>query len=741
MYLRNYIYILLAIPALTISSTSASDQKVVEYIDNQSEQSELTASSEQNDNLHTIISEVIATSESSSETVGSETIASTVSSKIIEEVESEISQNWIVSDGDEQNGEREIIVDDHVVLSETIENSKVTEQKDYYRNGQVANEIIYNQSSKYIYSYDSNGVLIDSKQYNGNMIVEHCVYDKFGQLANKTRYYSDYQSYIEFDSDGNKTLFLKIVDDQIVERITYNQDGSMLTDEMLYRDGSVMSLRNYDQAGLPIEEFGYSKNGKLEYQTYFKDGFIDYVDYYYSDEESVKERLFYESGYKLESKFYSHSGLYVGNQTYYQSGEGRGQLRAKFDFNSQGDTIESNHYNREGNLYRTKLYTEDGIIEEEINYLDDIISWRKNYDDEGIVTKKYVYYQDGSVRYQEDFEDGIRTKRQYFDTAKNLTRLDEYSHDGEGYQQVTKYYQDGTISTVYTYYNGKTMKRKLEYTSEGKLEFDKRYNQQGQIEYKYYYDDDQQKVQKRTYADGQQTRDDYFIDEIRRSTYIYNQNGSYTKTYYAVDQTKIRRDYYNKKGQRYRVKSYLETEKRSGYTTKKVKTCNMGTTREANVVVDIGVDSDYANRDYYAYTNKYGQLVAVDAAQIIRQNETFEDVVLGSNGKASELRYCKTEAQVTDSEDSKYDRGHVIADSMGGAANAYNITPQIEEINLYGAQYLMETMFRQAFVEGKTVTNFSMKISYKNSKTNIPSKYSVSFEIDGEKHSYTANNE
>ena len=69
--------------------------------------------------------------------------------------------------------------------------------------------------------------------------------------------------------------------------------------------------------------------------------------------------------------------------------------------------------------------------------------------------------------------------------------------------------------------------------------------------------------------------------------------------------------------------------------------------RAANVVVDIG----FGDREYWAYTNEYGQLVRVVAAEIILQDDATEPV--NSNG-----RYYDDEAYVPGTESSNLDQGH-----------------------------------------------------------------------------------
>ncbi len=138
--------------------------------------------------------------------------------------------------------------------------------------------------------------------------------------------------------------------------------------------------------------------------------------------------------------------------------------------------------------------------------------------------------------------------------------------------------------------------------------------------------------------------------------------------------------------------------------------------REPNAVVDIG----YGNREYYAFTNEYGQLVKVIANEIIIQNEMIEPV--DSNG-----RYYPDEAKVPGVESPNLDEGHVIGDSLGGVANAYNITPQNSILNQIGNQAYMEKVIRDA----GGCTDFLGIISYPNTTTQIPSHYSFTYTING----------
>lgn len=139
--------------------------------------------------------------------------------------------------------------------------------------------------------------------------------------------------------------------------------------------------------------------------------------------------------------------------------------------------------------------------------------------------------------------------------------------------------------------------------------------------------------------------------------------------------------------------------------------------RQSNVVVNIG----HGNRAYWAYTNAHGQLVRVTAKEIILQNDETEDV--NSSG-----RYYSKMADVPGvGAKYGYDRGHVIADSLGGVANAYNITPQEATLNRHGDQAYMERNIRDA----GGATDFEAIITYPDTNTQIPSHYEMRYTIKG----------
>lgn len=154
----------------------------------------------------------------------------------------------------------------------------------------------------------------------------------------------------------------------------------------------------------------------------------------------------------------------------------------------------------------------------------------------------------------------------------------------------------------------------------------------------------------------------------------------------------------------------------TGYKKIMVDGGDLSGSRQANVVVDIG----FGDRKYWAFTNEHGQLVRVIAKKIFLQDDATEDVTRDG-------RYYSDEAKVPGVERADLDEGHIIADSLGGVSNAYNITPQNSTLNRHGDQAYMEDVIRKA----GGATNFEAKITYPDTSTMIPSAYQYTYTVRG----------
>lgn len=140
--------------------------------------------------------------------------------------------------------------------------------------------------------------------------------------------------------------------------------------------------------------------------------------------------------------------------------------------------------------------------------------------------------------------------------------------------------------------------------------------------------------------------------------------------------------------------------------------------RTANVVVSIGATDDGVPREYYAVTNSTGQLVEVIARDIIVQNDDTETV-------SDKGRYCDYLPFVPGA-GKGFDRGHVIADSLGGQSNVYNLAPQNATLNRYGDQAFIENQIRKA----GGAADFHAVLTYPDSHSDVPSRYSIAYSLE-----------
>ncbi len=156
------------------------------------------------------------------------------------------------------------------------------------------------------------------------------------------------------------------------------------------------------------------------------------------------------------------------------------------------------------------------------------------------------------------------------------------------------------------------------------------------------------------------------------------------------------------------------------YTIYEVDACDLSGDRKPNAKVDVG----FGDREYWAYTNEYGQLVRVVAKEITLQDEENEPVT-------DKGRYCKDEAKVPGTERKEYDSGHLVFDAGGGSSNAYNIVPQNSTLNRHGSQQYMERNIRESLKAGGTCTDFEAVITYPNTDTQIPSYFKYTYTLNG----------
>jgi len=177
---------------------------------------------------------------------------------------------------------------------------------------------------------------------------------------------------------------------------------------------------------------------------------------------------------------------------YYENGN----LRREEHLSSNGEVWRSYTYNDAGNLirqepadngaasgtYQTYSYFDDGTIQEEVIYQENIPIERLQYDKQGRVISRikyvdsraaeevrYVYESDGS--YREDTYDGKEIKSSVFYTA-----------DGQKSHNAWYEYRNGLVYKAwYTYPNGVQEYVIFTYDEQGKLKTESYYTPGGEL--------------------------------------------------------------------------------------------------------------------------------------------------------------------------------------------------------------------------------------------------------------------
>ncbi len=425
--------------------------------------------------------------------------------------------------------------------------------------------------------------------------------------------------------------------------------------------------------------------------------------------------------------------------------------------------ISSNAVSEEVSEFTTKEVNEEAVSEEAVS--EEAVS-------EEAVSEAAVSVQSASsVQTPEVYSS--KTKSTYYSDGSIKTKTKYYANGNR--EAYYEYYKNGKKSMIINYYTNGERQEVIRFQSNGNRTDWKKYGTSGRLVSDYNYHDNGRASQYRAYkysSTGKQLYTDYkeygtsgrktvdygyysdgTISKKFRYTYSsktggmvktdnknYGTSGRISLDYNYYSNGKVSKKTMYKQGKMTRYIEYgtggkviydsANSSSSSSYTVYKVDACDLSGDRKKNAKVDIGFDSNYANRKYYAYTNKYGQVIKVQADEIILQNDDKENV-------KSSGRYCSDEAKVKGTESSKYDQGHIIADSLGGVSNAYNITPQEYHLNRWGTQRDIENEIMSAENTGKDVTDFSATVSYANTSTQTPSSYKVTYKIDGKTKSYS----
>lgn len=266
----------------------------------------------------------------------------------------------------------------------------------------------YDNSAE-VYTYNENGDLVHSTEYDANGTPIH-----------------DWKCDVTYDEDGNK-LYEKYYDNgRLTDEYEYetNENGeSYQISYVTYQENGEKNTGKYDENGNVIEYAYYGEDGTLITQTL-------------SEYATDRNGDFYES--KMTEKNYTDNTTYVCEYNEY----GDIVTRVKY----VGEEVEySEQYEREygedGKPIWEKTY-ENGIL------VHEIVSYAENSDDNG-----WWRYPETVIEYEAD---GSRVVYKYGGNGEVETEI-YYAPDGSVEKEIKyeyTYNDDGTFSMLDVYENG-----------------------------------------------------------------------------------------------------------------------------------------------------------------------------------------------------------------------------------------------------------------------------------------------
>ena len=299
--------------------------------------------------------------------------------------------------------------------------------KYFYPNGELLENVIYNQSDKetVIKHIHYNGKTYSTTHYVGN--IRHGMYESFhfnGQLKTKGLYHNGERNgeWLSYDENGN-----------IDAKGVFNQ-GSKDGKWEYYEDGILNEVENYVKGNLHGKDIYYNKNGEVTLE----------MDYY--NNKLHGERKSYDDHGNLMVIRYYYDGLITG-YSYLKDGkllpiinleDGTGKLESFYDngqpsvkaiyknnlyqeyesFHNNGKTHFYTDYNENGENDGVNIeYYENGNVLLEENYLvDHLHGVQKEFYENGKLKSEVTYkngHKDGEAKYY-DISGKLKETRVYF---------------------------------------------------------------------------------------------------------------------------------------------------------------------------------------------------------------------------------------------------------------------------------------------------------------------------------------
>ena len=293
--------------------------------------------------------------------------------------------------------------------------------------GKTYNKLTGRLDSRNEYRYDSQGNLVEKKDYTD------------GRLDSRNEY--------RYDSQGN-----------LVEKKGCDEYGEWRFEYRYDSQGNLVEKKGCDEYGEWRGEYRYDSLGNLVEEKSYRDGSLDsrYEYSYDSQGNLVEGKLYYGDGTLLVEK----------NKSYYEDGT----LRSERRYGDQGNLVEEKEYYKDGTLESEKKYNDQGgLVEEKEYYKDGTLESEKKYNDQWNLVEEKEYYENGTLKSERRYGDqwNLVEEKEYYE---NGILWSEKRYNSRGKRvEFKNYYRDGTLRSERRYnYQGDLVEEK-EYGYDGTL--------------------------------------------------------------------------------------------------------------------------------------------------------------------------------------------------------------------------------------------------------------------------------
>ncbi len=305
-------------------------------------------------------------------------------------------------------------------------------------------------SEKYVYKYDSDGILVEQQNY---------YYDEYNEtlyITSKNTY--DFNNHIEtLESYTDNVLSSKSVTE-------YNSDGTI----------AKTVEQNYDSTG----NVEYKR---VETSTYEDDSVISCIEEYYQDSENKEELVLSNKENTIRTYNEFEYLTYEDCTTFNLDDDVMKEnshviLSCEYEYSDDYGTIATattTYYESDGTTVSSiqiDEYSEDGSYTSTSYNADNKITYQAYYDEYSSLLKTVDYYVSGNISCINIYNSSevVAECKEYYDNENNTI----YS--------VTTYFEDTEITHTYIqYYESGKVKYEIEYDDGGDVISEKNYDEDG----------------------------------------------------------------------------------------------------------------------------------------------------------------------------------------------------------------------------------------------------------------------